>query len=76
VAPNATGATSQILPFTVGTGGSLNAMTGGPVADDPTQTNPIYIMTESKGKWVYVANFGSNITGQPAAESGHGGLCD
>jgi 6-phosphogluconolactonase (cycloisomerase 2 family) len=73
VAPNSTGATSQILPFTVGTGGSLNAMTGGPVADDPTQTNPIYIMTESKGKWVYVANFGSNVTGQPAAESGTAG---
>jgi 6-phosphogluconolactonase (cycloisomerase 2 family) len=73
VAPNSTGATSQILPFTVGTGGALNAMTGGPVADDPTQTNPIYLMTEAKGKWVYVANFGSNNTGQPAAESGTAG---
>jgi hypothetical protein len=70
---NATGATSQILPFTLGTGGSLNPQTGGPVADDPTLSNPIYVLTESKGKWVYVANFGNNTTSQTGAESGIAG---
>jgi len=70
---NSTGATSQILPFTLGTGGSLNPLSGGPVADDPTQTNPVYLMVESKGKWVYVANYGNNNTGQPAGESGTAG---
>ena len=52
---------SQILPFTVGTNGALQAMTGGIVADHPTQSNPIYLMVESKGKWVYVANQGNSL---------------
>jgi hypothetical protein len=73
VAPNSTQATSQILPFTLGTGGSFSPLTGGPVPDDPTLTNPIYLMVESKGKWVYVANYGSNNTSQPAGESGISG---
>jgi Lactonase, 7-bladed beta-propeller len=40
---------SQILPFTVGTGGSLQAQVSGAVADDPAQSNPIYLLVESKG---------------------------
>ena len=70
---NSTGATSQILPFTAGTGGSLNPQTGGPVADDPTLSNPVAVLGEAKGNWVYVANFGINNTGQTAAESGIAG---
>ncbi len=53
-------APSQILPFTVGTNGALQAQTGGAVPDDPTQSNPIYLLVESKGKWLYVANQGNN----------------
>ena len=34
---------SQILPFTVGTDGALQAQTGGTVTDDPTPANPIMI---------------------------------
>jgi 6-phosphogluconolactonase (cycloisomerase 2 family) len=30
------------------------------VADDPTLSNPIYLMVESKGKFLYVANQGNN----------------
>ena len=52
---------SQILPFTIGTSGALQAMTGGIVPDDPTQSNPIYLMVESKGKWVYLANQGNSL---------------
>jgi 6-phosphogluconolactonase (cycloisomerase 2 family) len=51
---------SQIIPFSVGTGGALQAQTGGAVADDPTQSNPLFLLQESKGKWVYVANSGDN----------------
>jgi 6-phosphogluconolactonase (cycloisomerase 2 family) len=58
-----TGATSQILPFTIGSSGALQAQTGGVVADDPTLANPIYLLVESKGKFLYVANQGNNLQG-------------
>jgi 6-phosphogluconolactonase (cycloisomerase 2 family) len=51
---------SQILPYTVGTNGSLQSEPGGAVADDPTLSNPIYLIAESRGKWLYVANQGNN----------------
>jgi 6-phosphogluconolactonase (cycloisomerase 2 family) len=57
------GATSQILPYSVGTGGALQAQTGGAVADDTTLANPIYLLVESKGKFLYVANQGNNVQG-------------
>jgi hypothetical protein len=63
---------SQFLPFTLGTGGALQAEPGGAIPDDPTLSNPIYIMIESKGKFLYVANQGNNIQG-PNAESGTSG---
>ena len=50
----------QILPFTVGSGGALQAQTGGPVPIDATQSNPLFLITENKNKWVYVANTGNN----------------
>jgi 6-phosphogluconolactonase (cycloisomerase 2 family) len=61
--------TSQILPFTVGTGGALQAQTGGAVPTDPSQSSPIMLVVESKGKWVYVANQGNN-TNSTTAQSG------
>ncbi|MGB7546162.1 MAG: beta-propeller fold lactonase family protein [Terracidiphilus sp.] len=54
------GASSQILPFSVGSNGALQAQTGGAVPDTVTQSNPIYLIAEAKGKWVYVANQGDN----------------
>ncbi len=63
---------SQILPFTVGSGGALQAQTGGIVPDDPTLSNPIYLLVESKNKFIYVANQGNNIQGTNA-ESGYAG---
>jgi 6-phosphogluconolactonase (cycloisomerase 2 family) len=47
---------SQILPFTVGTNGALQALTGGAVPGDPTLASPIYLIVESKGKFLYVVN--------------------
>ena len=70
---NTVNASAQILPFTVGTGGSLTPVTGGPVPDDPALTNPIQLMTSANGKWVYVANYGTNNTGQTGSESGIAG---
>jgi 6-phosphogluconolactonase (cycloisomerase 2 family) len=54
---------SQILPFSVGANGALQAQTGGVIPDDPTLANPTYIMVESKGQFIYVANQGNNVTG-------------
>jgi 6-phosphogluconolactonase (cycloisomerase 2 family) len=57
------GATSQILPFSLGSGGALQSQTGGVVPDDPTLANPIFLLVESKGKFLYVANQGNNAQG-------------
>jgi DNA-binding beta-propeller fold protein YncE len=67
-----TTAPSQILPFTVGSNGSLQAQTGGIIPDDPTLANPIQLMLESKGKFLYVANQGNNTSG-PNPNSGLAG---
>jgi hypothetical protein len=61
---------SQILPFSVGTGGNLSALTGGIIPDYQTLANPIYLMIESKGHYMYVANQGNNATGTNNPESG------
>jgi len=55
--PLTTGVTpGQIVPFTVGTNGALQSLVGGAVADDPSETNPVQLMIESKGRYLYVAN--------------------
>jgi 6-phosphogluconolactonase (cycloisomerase 2 family) len=64
---------SQILPFTVGGSGTLQSQTGGPVADDPAQSNPIFLVEESKNTFIYVANQGNNDTTTGNAESGISG---
>jgi hypothetical protein len=48
----------QILPFTVGTSTacSLNTVTGGPVANLPLTSNPVYSLADSTGKYLYIAN--------------------
>lgn len=68
----ATTSPSQLLPFTLGTGGALQAEPGGAIPDDPTLSNPIFVMLESKGKFVYVANQGNNVQG-PNPQSGTAG---
>jgi len=64
---------SQILPFTIGTNGALQAQTGGIVPDDPTLANPTYLIVESKGKFIYVSNQGNNVTGTSNPQSGISG---
>jgi hypothetical protein len=63
---------SQLLPFTVGTGGALESEPSGVVPDDPTLANPIQVLLENKGKFLYVANQGNNVIG-PNPNSGLAG---
>jgi hypothetical protein len=53
----------QILPWTVATGGALQAEPSGVFPDTGTLANPIQLLVESKSKWLYVANQGNNTTG-------------
>jgi len=69
---NTAGVTSQLLPYSIGTGGALQPQTGGAVADDPTLNNPIYLLVESKSKFLYVANQGNDVQG-PNPTSGYAG---
>jgi hypothetical protein len=71
--PNSTNALSQILPYTLGSNGALQSQTGGAVPDDPTLANPIALLVESKGKWVYVANAGNNNTSTGTTQDGIAG---
>jgi hypothetical protein len=52
----------QVLPFTVATNGALQAQTGGSIPIDPTLANPIQLLIESKGHYMYVATQGTNPT--------------
>ena len=61
---------SQILPFNLGTNGALQAETTGIIPDDPTLSNPIQLLVESKSKFLFVANQGNNTTGNSNAGSG------
>jgi len=60
---------SQVLPYSVGSGGALQAEPSGAFPIDARLANPIQAMVESKGKFLYVANQGNNTTG-PNPESG------
>jgi hypothetical protein len=53
----------QILPWSVATGGALQAEPSGVFPDTGTLANPIQVLVESKGKYLYVANQGNNTTG-------------
>ncbi len=64
---------SQLIPFSVGTNGALQQQTGGAIPDDPTLSNPIYLIYENKNKWVYVANQGNNNTQTGNPQSGLAG---
>lgn len=48
----------EILPFTAGTNGSLQALTNGAVANDATAANPVSLVVDSKAKYLFVVNAG------------------
>jgi 6-phosphogluconolactonase (cycloisomerase 2 family) len=64
---------SQILPFTVGTNGALQAETSGVIPDAITLENPTALMIAANSKFIYVANQGNNVTGTSNANSGIAG---
>jgi 6-phosphogluconolactonase (cycloisomerase 2 family) len=58
---------SQILPFTV-SGGALTSQIGGAVPNDPTLSNPVNLMIESKNKFLFVINDGQgNSSSDPSS---------
>ena len=48
-----------VLPFTAGSGCSLSPQAGGLVANLSTTSDPVYSLTDAKGKFLYVVNHGS-----------------
>jgi 6-phosphogluconolactonase (cycloisomerase 2 family) len=60
--------TNQILPYVAGANCSLSAQTAGAVANLPLTSQPVYSMTDSKNKFLYVLNHG-NTTNPNAANS-------
>jgi hypothetical protein len=50
---------NQILPYTAGSGCSLSAQIGGAVSNLPLTNDPVYSMTDSKNKFLYVLNHGT-----------------
>lgn len=53
--PTSPGANS-ILPYTAGTGCSLNTLTGGGVPNLPLTSNPVYSFADTRGRYLYVLN--------------------
>jgi 6-phosphogluconolactonase (cycloisomerase 2 family) len=65
---NTNGTHGQIFAFTT-TNGALQAEANGYYADDPTLSNPNYVISSNNGKWLYVLNQGDN-TSTIQAQSG------
>ena len=49
---------NQIFYYTVGTGGLLQAVTGSPTANVASAVNPVALTSDSKSKFLYIANAG------------------
>jgi hypothetical protein len=59
----------QILPYTVGSGCALNTLTGGAVPNLPAASNPVYSLTDSQGKFLYVLNQSTTNSNAAAGSS-------
>jgi hypothetical protein len=70
---NVTTSPSQILPYSLGAGGALSAETGGIIPDLSALSNPIYLIAESKGKFMYVANQAGNPINSTSPNGGLAG---
>ena len=58
-----------ILPYTSSTNGALQSLVGGAVANTGTTANPVAMLVEHQGNFVYVANQGPNLTPTSAAST-------
>jgi 6-phosphogluconolactonase (cycloisomerase 2 family) len=63
---------STIIPYTIGTGGALQAETIGSVAL-PLE-NPTWLIEEAKSKYLYIATQGNDTTGTNTTSSGISGF--
>ncbi len=63
-----TGGQTAILPYTIGSGGILQALVGGTVCNDPTAVGPTVLVVNSNSKFLYVANSGNTNVNQPGSE--------
>ncbi|MGC1872467.1 MAG: beta-propeller fold lactonase family protein, partial [Acidobacteriaceae bacterium] len=54
-----------ILPFTVGSGGVLQSLVGGPTTNIGNVALPDAIISNSNGQFLYVANYGPSSIFQP-----------
>jgi 6-phosphogluconolactonase (cycloisomerase 2 family) len=52
---------NQIVPYTAGTGCSLSAQVDGAVQNISPAVDPVYSMTDAKGKFLYVLNHGNTV---------------
>jgi 6-phosphogluconolactonase len=66
----------QILPYTTGTNGALQALVGGAVDNSGTVANPGPMIVDHQGKFLYVANQGPNLTPSSQASSVSGFFID
>ena len=57
---NTKSSNGQIFAYSLGSGGSLQAEANGYNADDPTLSNPNYVIASNNGKWLYLLNEGDN----------------
>ncbi|HTU49855.1 MAG TPA: hypothetical protein VMF56_04630 [Acidobacteriaceae bacterium] len=65
ITDNALGANSgRILPFTVGSGGVLQSLVGGPVDNIANVTYPDAVISNSNAQFLYVADYGPNVITQ------------
>ena len=55
-APTAASPGGQILPYTPGTNCNLNTLTGGAVNNLPLTSNPVWSLTDNRGRYLYVVN--------------------
>ena len=55
-APTAASPGGQILPYTPGSNCSLNTLTGGAVNNLPLTANPVWSLTDNRGRFLYVVN--------------------
>ncbi len=46
----------QILPYTSGSNCSLNTLTGGAINNLPLTSNPVWSLTDNRGRYLYVVN--------------------
>jgi 6-phosphogluconolactonase len=59
----------QILPYTVGTNGALQSLVGGQVNNTGTVANPGPMIVDHQNKFLYLTNFGPNLTPSSSASS-------